>query len=197
MKYLYNTQTKLFLRKCSRVAHTTNVVCLVINVITDLMHPALTLFTLYPIKCVLVFTRWVFLQTKCTHLDLHVKLFFFVQKKRFCFSYSLLGGNNCVFRYWWSDPMTDNPLDTDIADRMCFNVVFMVSFVGALWINLLNSAIWLSAYVLRSASCLLSWSCLSCWIILDNSSRFFSMSLSLVVSSSVPGNSKSAAVVFG
>ena len=47
MKYLYNTQTKLFLRKCSRVAHTTNVVCLVINVITDLMHPALTLFTLY------------------------------------------------------------------------------------------------------------------------------------------------------
>ena len=197
MRYLYNTQTKLFLRKCSRVAHTTNVVCLVINVITDLMHPALTFFTLYPLKCVLVFTRWVFLETKCTHLDLHVKRFFFVQKKRFCFSYSLFGGNNWVLRYWWSDPMTDNPLDTDIADQMCFNVVFMVSFVGELWSNSLNSSIWLSAYVLRSASCVLSWSCLSCWIILDNSSHFFSMSLSLVVSSSVPGNSKSAAVVFG
>ena len=75
MKYLYNTQTKLFLRKCSRVAHATNVVCLVINVITDLMHPALTLFTLYPLKCVLVFTRWVFLETKCTHLDFHVLQF--------------------------------------------------------------------------------------------------------------------------
>ena len=100
-------------------------------------------------------------------------LFSFVEKKRFCFSYILLGGNNCVFRYWWSDPMTDNPLATDIADWMCFNVVlnFMVSFVGALWINCLNSAIWWSAYVLRSASCLLSWSCLSCWIILDNSSH--------------------------
>ena len=75
MKYLYNTQTKLFLRKCSRVAHTTNVVCLVINVITDLMHPALTLFTLYALKCVLVFTKWVFLETKCTHLDFHVLQF--------------------------------------------------------------------------------------------------------------------------
>ena len=75
MKYLYNTQTKLFLRKCSRVAHTTNVVCLVINVITDLMNPALTLFTLYPLKCVLVFTRWVFLETKCTHLYFHVLQF--------------------------------------------------------------------------------------------------------------------------
>ena len=109
-------------------------------------------------------------------------LFFLVEKKRFCFSYSLFAGNNFVFKYWWSDPITVNPLATDIADLICHNVVFMVSFVGAFWIKSVNSAICLSAWVLRSDSCLLSWSFLSCWMRLDKSWRFFSMSVSLVVS---------------
>ena len=72
IKYSKDSERNMFPWKCLRAAHTTNVLCLVSGVITNLMHPAFTFVALYPFTCVLVFTRRVLLQTKCTHLDFRV-----------------------------------------------------------------------------------------------------------------------------
>ena len=181
--------------------HTTNVVCFVINVITDLMHPALTLFTLYPLKCVLVFTRRVFLETKMHTLGLAsmssssgiwqispltmnfpfflcrkgalLLLIQFIRWKQLCFQVLMVRSNDRQsLSHWYC---RSNVLQCCIK----FYGVFCWGTLNQLpqFSNLIKC---IKNYVLRSASCLLSWSCLSCWIILDNSSHFFSMSLSLV-----------------
>ena len=196
--------------------HTTNVVCFVINVITDLMHPVLTLFTLYPLKCVLVFTRWVFLETNAhtwtsmssssgiwqiSPLTMNFPFFLcrkealllliqFIRWKQLCFQVLMVRSNDrqslshwycrsnvlqwCIKFYgvFCRGTLNQLPQFSNLIKCICFEVSQLFAF-------------------------------LELFVLLNNIRQFLAFLLYVTVTgglwpaSSVPGNSKSAAVVFG
>ena len=175
--------------------HATDVAWLVFDIVTQWMHPDLTISKLYPVNWILFSARWVFLKRQKAQISGSISCnswavvseriaffltglaFRFVEKKRCCFSAFLLGGKDLVFKYWWSLPITERPFATAVAERIWRNAVLKVSLLGAVWITSVSSAMAASALLFRSSSSLSFWSSLSAWMKFPSSSRLSSISL--------------------
>ena len=174
--------------------HATDVTWLVFDIVTQWMHPDLTISKLYPVNWILFSARWVFLKAESTNIRFNFLQFLgcsvrknslfsywpcfsFCRKETLLFFCLLLGGKDLVFKYWWSLPIIERPFATAVAERIWRNAVWTVSLLGAVWITSVSSAMAASALLFRSSSSLSFWSSLSAWMKFPSSSRLSSISL--------------------